>query len=97
MAISEDKKWVAVSEVDQVHILSGLKAGKLEEEQSIHSSDQFLAKFSKDSQYLLLGRLGEAMVFLLCDAKKDFAYNFESKFCEYCPQGTEDGQCIVKE
>lgn len=75
MTVSEDKKWVAVSEGDHAHVLSGLESGNFEFEQSIYSADQLVNKFSKDSKYLILTKIGEAMVFTFCEARDNFAYN----------------------
>ena len=94
VTISEDKKWVAVSEGDHAHVLSGLESGQLELEQSIYSADQWVNKFSKDSKFLILAKHGEAMIFRLCEAKENFVYNYEHKYCQYCQEGVEDGVCI---
>ena len=57
--------------------------------------NQWFAKFSKDSEYLFLGKQGEAQVFRLCGGHKDYGYNYEDKLCEKCSEGVENTRCII--
>ena len=84
-----------VSEEHHAHIFSGIEDRRLEKEESLFTVFQWFAKFSKDSEYLILGKQAEAQVFRLCGGKKDYGYNYEDRFCEKCNNGVENTKCII--